>query len=58
MMCICPSRCPLREKCRKSDQEIYDVLSREMRQVNPKYHIDIMVDRNFISGKRYGLGVQ
>lgn len=45
-------------KCRKSDQEIYDVLSREMRQVNPKYHIDIMVDRNFISGKRYGLSMQ
>jgi len=41
-------------KCRKSDQEIFDALDAEMKAINPQYHIDIMVDRNFISGKRYG----
>ena len=41
-------------KCKKSDQEIFRALDAEMKEMNPKYHIDIMVDRNFISGKRYG----
>lgn len=43
-------------KCRKTDEEIYAALDAEMKEVNPKYHIDIMVDRNFISGRRYGAG--
>lgn len=42
------------EACDKSDQEIYNAISREMIKLNPKYHIDLVVDRNFISGKRYG----
>ncbi len=41
-------------KCDKTDQEIYDLINKEILKINPKYHIDLMVDRNFISGKRYG----
>lgn len=41
-------------KCDKTDEEIYQAISREMSAVNPHYYIDLMVDRNFISGKRYG----
>lgn len=40
--------------CDKSDQDIYNAISLEMTKLNPKYHIDLVVDRNFISGKRYG----
>lgn len=42
------------EKCKKTDQEIYESLDAEMKRFNPQYHIDMMIDRNFISGKRYG----
>ena len=42
------------EKCKKTDQEIYEILDAEMKRFNPQYHIDMMIDRNFISGKRYG----
>lgn len=41
-------------KCSKSDAEIYEALNRQMTSINPHYSIDLMVDRNFISGKRYG----
>lgn len=40
--------------CSKSDEEIYQMVNTEMREINPHYYIDLMVDRNFISGKRYG----
>lgn len=40
--------------CDKSDADIYQAISKEMTAVNPHYYIDLMVDRNFISGKRYG----
>ncbi len=40
--------------CDKTDEEIYDAVNREMQKINPDYRIDLMVDRNFISGKRYG----
>lgn len=40
--------------CDKTDQEVYDLINQEMVKINPNYHIDLMVDRNFISGKRYG----
>lgn len=42
------------EKCKKTDQEIYEILDAEIKRFNPQYHIDMMIDRNFISGKRYG----
>lgn len=40
--------------CKKSDEEIYEVILRELTKINPKYHVETMVDRNFISGKVYG----
>lgn len=40
--------------CDKSDEDIFNAISQEMTKLNPKYRIDLMVDRNFISGKRYG----
>lgn len=43
-----------RGKCGKSDEEIYNSLSGEMTAINPRYKIDLMVDRNFVSGRRYG----
>jgi len=39
-------------KCGDSDEEIYHILSKEMEKANPRYKINLMVDRNFISGKR------
>lgn len=40
--------------CDKSDADIYQAISKEMTAVNPHYYINLMVDRNFVSGKRYG----
>lgn len=37
-----------------SDSEIYDKINHEMKKLNPHYIIELLVDRNFISGKRYG----
>lgn len=42
------------EPSRETDQEVYEAVDREMRKINPAYKIDLVVDRNFISGKRYG----
>lgn len=42
------------EPSRETDQEVYKAVDREMRKINPAYKIDLVVDRNFISGKRYG----
>lgn len=44
----------LKGACRKTDQEIYQALQKELLSINPHYHIEMMVDRNFISGKVYG----
>ena len=40
--------------CRKTDQEIYQALQKELLSIDPHYHIEMMVDRNFIRGKVYG----
>ena len=40
--------------CRKTDQEIYQALQKELLSIDPHYHIEMMVDRNCISGKVYG----
>ena len=40
--------------CKLSDPEIYSMISEEMKKINDKYTIEMMVDRNFISGKVYG----
>ncbi len=46
------------DKCALSDEEIYERLSHEISaeqtETGGNYYIDIMIDRNFISGKRYG----
>ena len=42
----------LKGACRKTDQEIYQALQKELLSINPQYHIEMMVDRNFISGKK------
>ena len=34
--------------------EIYQALQKELLSIDPHYHIEMMVDRNFISGKVYG----
>ena len=44
----------LKGACRKTDQEIYQALQKELLSIDPQYHIEMMVDRNFISGKVYG----
>ncbi len=44
----------LRGECDKTDEEIYQIILGEMKKINPKYDISLMVDRNFISGKMYG----
>lgn len=38
----------------KSDEEMYRLILTEILKSNPKYFIEMMVDRNFISGKVYG----
>ena len=49
------------DKCHLTDEEIYEKLSKEIeavqRETNENYFIDMMIDRNFISGKRYGKAV-
>ena len=49
------------DKCHLTDEEIYERLSKEIeavqRETNENYFIDMMIDRNFISGKRYGKAV-
>ncbi len=46
------------DKCTLSDEEIYEKLAKEIdearRETDENYYIDMMIDRNFISGKRYG----
>ena len=44
----------LKGACRKTDREIYQALQKELLSIDPQYHIEMMVDRNFISGKVYG----
>lgn len=40
--------------CKLNDSEIYNTISQEMKKINGKYTVEMMVDRNFISGKVYG----
>lgn len=44
--------------CRLTDEEIYEKLSAEIYALKSEseedYYIDMMIDRNFVSGKRYG----
>ena len=44
----------LKGPCDKSDEEMYQMILTEILKSNPKYFIEMMVDRNFISGKVYG----
>lgn len=44
----------LRGECEKSDAYIYKVIASELKQSNPDYEVELLVDRNFISGKVYG----
>lgn len=44
----------LKGPCQKKDEEIYEAILSELKQINPNYHVETMVDRNFISGKTYG----
>lgn len=41
-------------KCKLSDEEIYKALDKEMRAIDHRYHIEISVDRNFMSGLKMG----
>lgn len=43
----------LKGPCDKSDEEMYQMILTEILKSNPKYFIEMMVDRNFISGKVY-----
>ncbi len=44
----------LKASCKESDEEIYDAIIKELKGIHEAYHIEMMVDRNFISGKVYG----
>lgn len=44
----------LTEKCKKTDEEIYEELNAAMKALSDRYHISIMIDRHFVSGKRLG----
>ena len=44
----------LKSQCKASDADIYEVLTKELQKIHKSYHIEMMVDRNFISGKVYG----
>lgn len=44
----------LKGPCDKSDEKMYQMILTEILKSNPKYFIEMMVDRNFISGKVYG----
>ncbi len=44
----------LERECPLSDREIYDKIDSEMKKLNPNYVTELLVDRNFISGQRYG----
>lgn len=44
----------LTEKCKKTDEEIYEALNAAMKALSERYHISIMIDRHFVSGKRLG----
>lgn len=44
----------LTEKCKKTDEEIYEKLNAAMKALSERYHISIMIDRHFVSGKRLG----
>lgn len=41
--------------CRLADEDIYKTLSAEIKKINPDYHVELMVDRNYVSGKRFGV---
>lgn len=38
-----------------SDEEIYHIISGKLKEINPKYSCEIMIDRNFIAGRVYGI---
>lgn len=40
--------------CEKTDEEIYRLISEKITKINPLYQVELLVDRNFISGKLYG----
>lgn len=44
----------LRGACEKSDADIYQIIAGELKKSNPNYEVELLVDRNFISGKVYG----
>lgn len=44
----------LRGPCKKTDQEIYDIISAELHKEDPHFIIEMKVDRNFITGKMLG----
>lgn len=44
----------LEGKSEKTDKEIYEIISEKMKNINPTYHVKLLVDRHFISGKIYG----
>lgn len=44
----------LRGSCEKSDADIYQIIAGELKKSNPNYEVELLVDRNFISGKVYG----
>lgn len=47
----------LRGACEKSDADIYQIIAGELKKSNPNYEVELLVDRNFISGKVYGTSV-
>ena len=47
----------LRGTCEKSDADIYQIIAGELKKSNPNYEVELLVDRNFISGKVYGTSV-
>ena len=44
----------LKGPCRLKDEDIYTIISGNLKKMNPAYTAEIMVDRNFISGQVYG----
>ena len=44
----------LKGPCKLKDEDIYTIISGNLKKMNPAYTVEIMVDRNFISGKVYG----
>ena len=44
----------LKGPCKANDEEIYEAILSQLKSIHPEYHVETMVDRNFISGKVYG----